>query len=263
MKRLACCIALFALGCVPEPDPTSGPGPGFTGDPGTGPGVPAAGCPAGYTRAYPSRFPTPTPGTTPTTAGGSGTIFSPTRAVPDAGRDAGVADAGVMAADAGAASDAGMRADGPPMDAGMETMAVDAGPTLHPDAGDSFVTDAGVRCVRNACSSGQVAVEDPRSFYGTPNLICASPPPYCGPTLWAQYSLSGRWDCTDCSVVIHYGALFGGVTRCAPPPSTVQCTGGEVPTFDAMKEQWLCAPKCNNVQYDQVMLGGMLVCIPC
>jgi hypothetical protein len=262
VKKVACC-ALWVWACAPEPFTSPG-GAGL----GSGPGASQADlCPAGLTRIYPSRFAGETGASTPT-AGTAGSAFPIPRAPDagtDAGDDAGSPDASVVA-DGGPKDviDAGNPDDGPPMDAGAVMTVVDAGPMPIADAGvATFEPDGGVHCAMTRCGTAQVAVEDPTSVYGSPNLICTSPPPRCSGGQWAQYTVSGHWICTDCSVLIHYGGIFGGVTRCAPAPTASQCGAGEVPTFDATQEAWQCAPKCDNGLYDQVMLAGVLVCVPC
>src|SRR5207248_1375487 len=38
---------------------------------------------------------------------------------------------------------------------------------------------------------------------------------------------------------------------------------GTVPTWDVMQEKWICRTNCNNSLYDQKMIAGIQVCIPC
>ena len=66
------------------------------------------------------------------------------------------------------------------------------------------------------------------------------------------------------AVVITYGSTYGNTSSCAPAPPTTACTTpGQVWTWDYANEAWVCAPECNNGQYDQHVYGGQTVCVPC
>jgi hypothetical protein len=93
-------------------------------------------------------------------------------------------------------------------------------------------------------------------------LLCAAPPPSCPAGQSPQYTSKGTWECTDCSLVVTYGGLYGNYRRCVSMPN-VDCSNGEVPTWVFEDEQWECKTKCDNGQYDQHTIQGTLVCVPC
>src|SRR5439155_12223855 len=95
-----------------------------------------------------------------------------------------------------------------------------------------------------------------------PTLICAPTPPECPAGLSPQFTLRKTWECTDCSLVVTYGGIFGNYRRCVNKPQ-VTCTGEEVPTWSFGDEQWQCKTKCDNGLYDQHTIEGVLVCVPC
>ncbi len=132
------------------------------------------------------------------------------------------------------------------------------------DGGLSAMT---VTCGEAACPDGQVAVEDPAraptygtgaggisgggDFAGDPAggapapspdtppappatppaaTVCAPPPPDCAPGQSPQFTVQKTWECTDCSLVVTYGGVYGNYRRCVNAP-TVVCGEGEVPTW--------------------------------
>jgi hypothetical protein len=95
-----------------------------------------------------------------------------------------------------------------------------------------------------------------------PTIVCAVPPPSCATGLSPQYTAHGTWECTDCSLVITYGGIYGNYRRCVNAP-TVVCPSGQVPTWSYDKEDWECDPTCDNGMYDQHTINGQLVCVPC
>jgi hypothetical protein len=102
-------------------------------------------------------------------------------------------------------------------------------------------------------------------------VTCINAPPTCPAGQSPSYTPSGKWHCMpDCNpnasntVLITYGSTYGNTTTCAPAPPTNACpTPGDVWTWDYTNEAWVCAPKCNNGQYDQHTYGGQTVCVPC
>lgn len=112
-----------------------------------------------------------------------------------------------------------------------------------------------IYCVEGECASGQVFVET------APGTYTCSALPSCGAGQgleWVDEHLS----CVDCAVVVRYGFLFGGLRVCAPDPD-LACGGGQVPTFLEQERSWSCQATCDNSLYDQVLLDGNLVCVPC
>jgi hypothetical protein len=101
-------------------------------------------------------------------------------------------------------------------------------------------------------------------------VTCINAPPACPEGQSPSYTPSGKWHCMpDCdpndsnTVVITYGSTYGNTTTCAPAPPTNSCPGGQVWTWDFANEEWVCAPECNNGQYDQHSYDGQTVCVPC
>lgn len=142
-----------------------------------------------------------------------------------------------------------------------------------------------VTCGTAPCAPGQVAVDVPQVTGGgggvggggdtigpaaepppqpvaQQNLVCAAPPPACEVGMSPQYTEKGQWECTDCSLVVTYGGIYGNYRRCVSLPR-VACPEGEVPTWVYESDSWECQPTCDNGQYDQHTIGGMLVCVPC
>jgi hypothetical protein len=96
----------------------------------------------------------------------------------------------------------------------------------------------------------------------TTTLVCAPPPPSCPQGQSPQFTMKQTWECTDCSLVVTYGFLYGNYRRCVNMPD-IQCPVGEVPTWVFEHEQWECKSTCDNGQYDQHLAQGLLVCVPC
>ena len=66
------------------------------------------------------------------------------------------------------------------------------------------------------------------------------------------------------TVVITYGATYGNTSICASSPPTTACPDqGAVWTWNFEDEEWICAPECDNGQYDQQVYSGQTVCVPC
>lgn len=102
-------------------------------------------------------------------------------------------------------------------------------------------------------------------------VTCIASPPACPAGQSPSYTPSGKWHCMPLcdpndsnTVVITYGSTYGNTSTCAPAPPTTACpTPGQVWTWDYANEAWVCAPECNNGQYDQHVYGGQTVCVPC
>jgi hypothetical protein len=121
-----------------------------------------------------------------------------------------------------------------------------------------------VSCGEPNCAAGQVAVAAPPAGVGVGvGVQCVEPPPSCPGGQSPQYVFSSStWQCTDCSVVITYGSTYGNYSRCASAP-TISCPSGQVPTWVYQDEQWECQTTCDNGQYDQHLVSGSTVCVPC
>lgn len=151
-------------------------------------------------------------------------------------------------------------------------------PTYHTSAsaGSSGVIDSGgplytMSCEPGTpCPMGQVRVyTSPLSSgrEGLPGAMtpgdgsCVPPPPMCPPG--QQFDLvGGSWRCVPCAVQVQYGGIYGFQRVCADRPMDM-CPPGESPTFVYETRSWQCRATCDNGQYDQVYLRGMLVCVPC
>ena len=102
-------------------------------------------------------------------------------------------------------------------------------------------------------------------------VTCIDSPPACPAGQSPSYTPSGKWHCMPhCdandsnTVLITYGSTYGNTSTCAPAPPTTACsTPGQVWTWDYANEAWVCAPECNNGQYDQHVYDGQTVCVPC
>jgi hypothetical protein len=154
---------------------------------------------------------------------------------------------------------------------------------------DPSVTAMTVTCGQANCAAGQVAVQIPGKPSGGPGgpsssaagvdsatgapssgdstptpgtTVCADPPPDCPQGESPQYTMKQTWECTDCTLVVTYGGEYGNYRRCVGKPD-VTCQQGQVPTWVYQDEQWECQPTCDNGQYDQHIIAGELVCVPC
>jgi hypothetical protein len=168
-----------------------------------------------------------------------------------------VVDGGAAPAPDGAASVA---------DGGAVPPLADAAPLPDgeaPDASAPATADA---------SGGAIATAGDAGVIGIPCgavVTCINAPPTCPEGQSPSYAPSGNWHCMpNCdpnnSVVITYGTRYGNTTICAPAPPTSACPRqGEVWTWDYANEAWVCAPECNNGQYDQRVYAGQTVCVPC
>jgi hypothetical protein len=174
----------------------------------------------------------------------------------------------------------------------------DAPSSGHPVAsdGDAPSTAMTVTCGQADCAPGQVAIAAP-PLVGNPGtggapsagglgaasgaagaggapappapqlmpagtLLCADPPPSCPTGQSPQFTSKKTWECTDCALVVTYGGIYGNYRRCVSEPHLV-CPDGQVPTWVFEDEQWECKTKCDNGQYDQHTVQGVLVCVPC
>jgi hypothetical protein len=167
-----------------------------------------------------------------------------------------------------------------------------SGAPVQPTDG-SPLTAMTVTCGAASCAPGQVAIEAPPMVApgggvgatgGAPSasgaagdsagpsappqlmpagtLLCADPPPTCPPGQSPQFTAKQTWECTDCSLVVTYGGAYGNYRRCVNAP-TIDCPMGQVPTWVFEDEKWECKDTCDNGQYDQHKINGMLVCVPC
>jgi hypothetical protein len=136
----------------------------------------------------------------------------------------------------------------------------DPGSTWGPSsiaAGDGLAVMP-MSCQPGSCMTGLVAV----ALVGQATE-CVPPPPTCPTDQSPTYVSSGRWRCDPpCTLLIHFGSIYGGRRVCAGPPM-LSCTTGMVPTFMQDTLMWQCAPTCNNSNYDRVTYLGMTLCIPC
>jgi hypothetical protein len=97
---------------------------------------------------------------------------------------------------------------------------------------------------------------------GGGTFVCADPPPDCPAGQSPQFTSKRAWECTSCDLVVTYGGIYGNYRRCVDRPH-IQCDSGTVPTWVFEDEQWECKTKCDNGQYDQHTVDGLLVCVPC
>jgi hypothetical protein len=93
-------------------------------------------------------------------------------------------------------------------------------------------------------------------------FVCASTPPVCPASQSLDY-VNGAWTCTNCELIVQYGAIYFSRRICAPRPPVTACAASQVQTFVYETERWECRPTCDNGDYDQVYVDGALVCIPC
>lgn len=114
-----------------------------------------------------------------------------------------------------------------------------------------------MHCGESECSPGQVEVRP----VDAPE-ICVPPPPPCPEGEDPEF-VRGAWRCMPpCDYLIQYGFLYGYQQHCADRPDP-ECPSGQVPTFNAEMQRWVCDETCDNGQYDRVWLDGELVCVPC
>jgi len=167
--------------------------------------------------------------------------------------------------------------------------ALNSAPNASVPAPDPNVTAMVASCAQAPCSNGQVGVELP-AMVGSPGtggpaaagagaaapsagaggapvpadgtIVCADPPPACPSGESPQYTSKGTWECTDCSLVVTYGGIYGNYRRCVSMPH-LNCPDGQTPTWVFEDDQWECKPTCDNGQYDQHTIAGQLVCVPC
>jgi hypothetical protein len=133
-----------------------------------------------------------------------------------------------------------------------------------PDASAVVTADA---------SGGATATAGDAGVIGIPCgavVRCIDTPPTCPEGQSPSYTPSGKWHCMpDCdpndsnTVLITYGSTYGNTSTCAPAPPTTACPTGQVWTWDYANEAWVCAPECNNGQYDRHVYNGQTVCVPC
>lgn len=117
------------------------------------------------------------------------------------------------------------------------------------------VTPYHVYCQAGSCDPGQVQVEvGPKTFE-------CSALPSCGGGTGLEW-VEGQLSCVPCDVVVRYGGLFSGLRICAPTPN-LSCGPDQVPTFLEELKEWRCEATCDNGLYDQALLNGTLVCVPC
>jgi hypothetical protein len=164
----------------------------------------------------------------------------------------------------------------------------DPGAMSESPPNDPSLTAMTVQCGQAACAPGQVAVLLPPkatpgggglgaaaggsdSTSGGPAtgapptaamVVCAEPPPVCPTGQSPQYTIKQTWECTDCSLVVTYGGIYGNYRRCVGVPH-LTCSNGEVPTWVFEDDQWECKPPCDNGQYDRHTIAGVMVCVPC
>jgi hypothetical protein len=93
-------------------------------------------------------------------------------------------------------------------------------------------------------------------------LVCVDAPPSCPDGQSPQFTSKMVWECTDCALVVTYGGIYGNYRRCVNEP-TIVCPDGETPTWVFETEQWECKTTCDNGQYDQHTVDGLLLCVPC
>jgi hypothetical protein len=133
------------------------------------------------------------------------------------------------------------------------------GPSAGPSAGgadSASGTSAAPAPSRPTPSAPPVMLAPPGS------LLCVSPPPSCPDGQSPQFNAKGEWECTDCALVVTYGGIYGNYRRCVNEPD-ILCPQGEVPTWVFEAEAWQCKTTCDNGQYDQHTVSGLLVCVPC
>jgi hypothetical protein len=225
--------AQAAAGIVSSDAPTSGASVSLAA-PGSAPAVPASSAP---------------PATTGTGTG----------ATTDAGTGDGTYTAMIVSCGAAPCAPGQVAVDAPlPVNAGTGTATggtAVAGPVAPVSAPARPTT------TESAAPSAAPAAGAPASTPPT-NLVCTSPPPPCPEGQSPQFTGKQTWECTDCSLVVTYGGLYGNYRRCVNMPH-LTCPDGQVPTWVYEDEQWECQTTCNNGTYDQHTIEGVMVCVPC
>jgi hypothetical protein len=146
----------------------------------------------------------------------------------------------------------------------------DAGP---PDGAASLSDGDASPPLPTSASDGAAGSDDGGVIAIPCNMVvtCVDTPPTCPDGQSPSYAPSGKWHCMpNCdpkssdTVIITYGATYGNTSICAGAPPTEACpTHGQVWTWDYEKEEWVCAPECDNGQYDQHVYKGQTICVPC
>jgi hypothetical protein len=196
-------------------------------------------------------------GTPAPTTGGPTTTGTGTAA--DAGTGDGTYTAMTMTCGVAPCAPGQVAAEAPPaVTAGTGTATggiATAGPTAAAPPTRTATTDV-------AAPSTSAPVAGAAASTPPPNLVCAPPPPACPEGQSPQFTGKHTWECTDCSLVVTYGGLYGNYRRCVNMPH-LTCPDGAVPTWVYEDEQWECKTKCDNGQYDQHTVQGVMVCVPC
>ena len=112
--------------------------------------------------------------------------------------------------------------------------------------------------VARTCAAGEVIVEladGTRRCVPEPTMACPQ-----GQQL--DYVAPDGWRCVPCHYVVQFGVLFAFERVCANE-GRLKCWEGTVPTFVEDTRRWECRPTCNNGLYDQIVLDGRLLCVPC
>ena len=162
----------------------------------------------------------------------------------------------------------------PVVDGGAALAPDGAGSVAEGDAVDGEAPDASALATADASSDASASAAGDAGVIGIPCgavVTCIDSPPACPAGQSPSYTPSGKWHCMPLcdpndsnTVVITYGSTYGNTSTCAHAPPTTACpTPGQVWTWDYANEAWVCAPECNNGQYDQHVYGGQTVCVPC
>ena len=172
----------------------------------------------------------------------------------------------------------------PPVDGGDAALAPDGAGHVAADGGarppdgaaslsDGNAPDASPPLATSGALDGAVGSADAGLIAIPCNMVvtCVDTPPTCPNGQSPSYAPSGKWHCMpNCdpksrdTVIITYGATYGNTSICAGAPPKEACpTHGQVWTWDYEKEDWVCAPECDDGQYDQHVYGGQTICVPC
>jgi hypothetical protein len=184
-----------------------------------------------------------------------------------------------LAPDGGSVDAAPSMGDGaaPAVDGGDAALSPDDAGPLVTDGGarlpDANAPDAPLPIATSDASDGAVGSADTGVIAIPCNMVvtCVDTPPTCPTGQSPSFAPSGKWHCMpNCdrqssdTVIITYGSTYGNATICAGAPPTKACpTDGQVWTWDYENEEWVCAPECDNGQYDQHVYRGQTVCVPC